>query len=425
MSTARKLETLPARWDWRKYGTLADPIHKSHCSTLIGQYACTKQFQLDRQAELNDEGRKTCSGKTEVGTAAHETIARALRHDDMRRQILAGTLRVSDEGIRKVLQEEFMVAVAGRECIWYGKHEYDSTMEDVTQQVSGLLHNMHRHVAEVLLVEAGFICQLGPYWIEGHIDLVGRPKSNPSGLLEADWKTGANKPHQIELDHGYEGGFYAHAIAHGLFLPCLVLRDWWQRAIASAGDDESVPLSLWDRRALAAASDDRQAMHIALRSIARRHVVEGHELLPHVVQFGEFPDVISQVHLADYVPYKRKGSKAVTRPEDVAFWSDVTGSPVRMGEKVSYEAGLQRGGAWMDVRRTADDVPRLEALLRKLVGWVRMGKFVESIGEKCSRCTHSGLCLTSGYEATGDEARQMRADLRGLEGFGDDLSVND
>jgi hypothetical protein len=144
-----------------------------------------------------------------------------------------------------------------------------------------------------------------------------------------------------------------------------------------------------------------------------------------VVRFGEFPEVIRQVHLADYVPYKRKSLKAIERPEDLAHWSEVLGRDVQRGEKINAEAGQLRGGAWMPVRRTADDVPRLESLLRKLVGWVRMGKFVEAVGEKCNRCSHKELCLTSGYEAKGNEAKQLRADLRGLEEFGDALSVND
>lgn len=412
------------RWKHQRWGTLEDPVHKSHMSTLLGEYSCTRQFHFDRERELHGEDeRETCSGKTEVGTAAHETIARALRNDELRESILAGAPRASIEQVRRVLEVEFQRATAGRTVRWYGKAEADDTLADAAAMVHGLFSDLHRHVAAVELVEAGFIAQLGPYWIEGHTDLIYRPRENPEALAFTDWKTGAQKPHQLALDHGYESGFYSVALERGLFLPVALVEQW--RELARADRSAEVPLDAWDMTALRHTDDDRRAMHLCLRAVARRQS-QGLGLAEGARQFHRFPEVIRLTHLADYVPYEKKGAKKVERPEDVAHWSRVFGREVTPGEKITYERGQTRGGAWLHVRRTPGDVQRLERLLRAVVGWVRMGKFVESVGEKCTRCPYKAACLTSGYELAGDEAKALNASLRGLDHSGtDELSLDD
>lgn len=415
------------RWNHRKWGTLEDPIHKSQMSTLIGEYACTKQFQFDRLREARGEDdRETCSGKTEMGTAGHEAIARALRSPTMREAILGGYASISPEQVKRVLLEEFARTCGSREVIWYGKHEHEGVLADVTWMVHGLLHTMHRHVAAVELVEAGFIVLLGEYWLEGHTDLIYRPRSNPEALAFTDWKTGAQKPHQLVLDHGYESGFYSVALERGLFLPVEVLREW--RRLAQADAAEKPPLDPWDVVALGKATSERKAMHVALRSLARQQV-RGDELPAGVVTFYKFPDEIHQTHLASYVPYAKKGSKTVERPEDVEHWSRVFAPrEIKPGDKITYEKGMTRGGAWLPVRRTAADVQRLERLLRKVVSWVRFGLFAEAVGEKCSRCAYRGPCLTSGYELDTAGVKELNAALRSA-GFdadaANDLSADD
>lgn len=418
MTAARKLPVVEPvkRWDWRKWGTINDPIHKSHMSTLLGEFACTKQFSLDRQRELEGSSRDTCSGKTEMGTAVHETIARALRNPLMRDSILNGRPASSRDAIRGVIAQEFERATAGRTVSWYGKAEYDEALDDGAEMTFGLFLDLHRYVDAVELVEAGFIVQLGDLWLEGHVDLVYKPRGALlDSLAFTDWKTGAQKPHQITLDHGFESGFYAHALAQGLWLPLTVL-DAWREAVATRGllPVPSCPLDLVDQTALAAAPDERAAMHVALRAIARRHV-QGLGLVEGVRTFDRFPDVIKLTHLRDYVPYEKKGTKAVTRPEDIAYWSRTLGTEVKPNDKITYQKGQQRGGAWLDVRRNADDVQRLESLLRAVVGWVRFGKFAAAVGEKCTRCSYRGPCLTSGYELKGDEAKALADALKGVD----------
>lgn len=400
------------RFDWRKYGTLSFPIHKSHLSTLVGEFACTEQFLYDRKREVDPkaEERKTCSGKTAMGSAAHEAIARALRKEELRDRLLAGGHTMSVEGVTKVVLEEFARETEGLEVIWYGKAERESVLESIVAMTQGLLNDIHKHVAAVELVEAGFIAQIGEYWTEGHVDLAYRPKANPEQLGLTDWKTGATKPHQIVLDHGWESGFYANALQCGIFVRTDTV-ELWRKLVAHG---ESVPLENFEQTALATAPNDREAMHIVLRSMARKRE-RGESLPEEVVQPARFPDEIRLTHLADYVPYQKKGKKSVERPEEVEFW----GLP-EAGE-VKYEAGQQRGPAWYRVRRTADDLPRLEHLLRGVVGWVRFGRFVKSVSEKCTRCSYRAECLTSGYEARGEEAKQLAGMLKNVEfdGFAD------
>lgn len=426
-TSARRLPVVtpskPPRWDFRKWGTLADPIHKSHMSTLIGEYACTQQFKFDRIAELVHAARETCSGKTEMGTAVHETIARALRNQAVRDSILAGKPATSAERLTSVLETEFARTVAGREVRWYGKSEAQKALDEGVAMVTGLFADMHRYVAAVELVEAGFIVKMGELWLEGHTDLIYRPVEAPESLAFTDWKTGAQKPHQKRLDHGYEGGIYAHALAEGTFLPTTVLDAWRQAANEDRLAD--VPLDPWDVKAIGAAPTERAAMHLSLRAVAKKRETEG-VLVEGAVRFEKFPDVIRLTQLRDYIPYTKKGDKQVKRPEDLEYWSRVFGREVKRDEKIKYEPGQYRGGAWLTVQRRADDVTRLERQLRSVVGWVRFGRFVEAVGEKCDRCPYSGPCLTSGFELDGDEAKQMRDALRGVDlGATDELSIDD
>ena len=409
----------PLRWNHRRWGTLEDPIHKSQLYTLVGEFACSRQFQLDRIREASGvDSRDTCSGKVAMGTAAHETIARILRHDATRTAVLEGRSVAAPEQVRRVIVEEFERATCGYEVVWYGKHEHEGVLSDVTAMVHGVVHDMHRHVANVELVEAGFIAQLGDLWVEGHTDLIYRPRHAPDQLALCDWKTGAQRPHQLVLDHGYESGIYSAALERGSFLPLDVLRRW-RAAPADAPVDDIA------RTQLAAATSERDAMHIGLRAIARR-ALAGEPVPDEVVAFNRFPDVIRLVHLADYVPYEKKGTKTVERVEDIEHWSRVLGRQVMPGEKVHYEKGQFRGAAWLRVQRTADDVQRLEKLLRAVVGWVRFGLFTEAVGEKCTRCSHKAECLTSGFSLRGDDAKALTAALSGIDlGTLGDLSTND
>lgn len=410
-----------AKWNPRTWGTLEDPVHKSHISSLIGEFACSSQFRRDRERECRGEDRETIAGKTAMGTAGHETIARALRKPEMRERILGGEAPPVDR-IRGVVESEFLAAVEGLDVVWYNKTSYPDSLEEITSMVLGLLSTFAKHVAAVELVEAGFIAPLGKWWTEGHVDLIYRSTAAPHALAQTDWKTGATKPHPIELDHGFEAGFYSAAMKHGYFLPTDVLATW--RAAAQRGEtripfDSADVFEESELAALAKATSDRAAMHVALRAIGRRNVPgKSVWLPPGVVHFGEFPEVIRLTHLADFVPYEKKGKKKITRPEEIAHWGlDGPG-------EVQYEKGMARGPGWYNVRTTEHDLPRLEARLRTIVGLVRMGMFVDSVGEKCTRCTYREPCLNGGYELRGDEGKALAKALGGVD-LGTELSLDD
>lgn len=391
------------KWDHRKWGKLDDPVHKSQTSTIVGDYACTLRFKFDRDREVAGGDREVVSGSAALGTAAHEVIARVLRSPAARERLWAGQ-GLDEAAIRKALVEEYHRAVGDLPVAWYGKSEYDKASDDRVEMLEGLFRDIARHVGAVELVEAGFITQVGEIWVEGHIDLVYR---TPDGELAlTDWKTGKSKPCQIELDHGFESGFYSAALKNGVFLEGQTVAAWQRAARADAL--QHVPLDPWDAHAIVHAADDRAAMHAALRGTARR--MERGESLPEgVVRFDEFPSVVRLTHLPDYQPYQRAGKKSVDRPEEMEHWH-----LTEPGE-VKYQAGQQKGPAWYRIRRTPDDIARLETMLRGIVGWVRMGKFVAAIGEKCARCSHRTACLTSGYEQRGEVAKELNAALRGLD----------
>jgi hypothetical protein len=113
-------------------------------------------------------------------------------------------------------------------------------------------------------------------------------------------------------------------------------------------------------------------------------------------RLNEWPSEIHIVHLRDGVPYVRK--------------------PKTPGKSV----GDLRGPGWYPSQRTAHDVARLRVSLRTVVGTVRMGRFVEAIGQQCERCQHKKACLSDGYGPSKDEQRAIAAATRGIE-FDDGL----
>lgn len=376
-------------WNFKSYGTASDPIHKSDLAGITGDYGCDRAFKykkdaLAEAAESSADGSDVepyVTGKAAAGNAAHETIARALKNPEARKHLLAGG-KTSPESVAKVFAEEMRREVGSRELRWYRDDDAKIYAERVAMIV-GLLNDLHNHVAEIVLVEAGFIVRCEGYWLSGHIDLLYRPKSNPSALAIADWKTGSQKPSAIELDHGWEAGIYSQAVHSGHFDGGLQL---------DVGPD-------------ATSRDRREALDRRLIAVTLEHG-DGTGPTP---SFGQFPAQIFHVHLHDYVPYSKAGTKEVKRPEDAAFYA----KPV--GEKVKYAAGELRGPAWLPVRRSEQDIPRLAYQLRQVVGTVRMGRFPERVGEKCSRCAFQGPCLSTGYDLRGDDKRAARLLLNVLD----------
>lgn len=365
-------------WNFREYGTLGDPIHKSDLNDLTGDWGCLKRFRFDKDAVADGKPRESetdCSGKMVAGTATHETIARAAGNDKVRKQLLAGKAQVTAERCGKVYAEEFERIVGGREVRWYDDDSAKITAKRALM-IEGVLNDLQHHVQSIRFLEAGFIVRIGPYYCSGHVDLIYEPKRQPGTLALADWKTGVQRPSQIELDHSWESGVYSAAMKSGLWI---------------AREHVEQPLDAPHKYEV-----ERKLLETALIDAARAYETDG-VVLPHVQILGEFPSDIRYVHLPDYPPYEKAGKKSVERPEELEFF--------KLSEPgdVKFKAGERRGPAWYQVRRTEHDIPRLEMLLKNIVGTVRMGRFFESVGEKCARCPHKTVCLNSGYGLRGDE----------------------
>lgn len=382
-------------WDYRKWASLDDPAHKSDLSGLFGRFGCSYQYALKRCDP--DRERDWVAGKTELGTAVGETLNRALLNEASRAAILNGNFP-SDRMIAKAFDEVFAQVVGGREVRWY-RFNAENLREDAIAMVRKGFEIVHKHVALVVQVEASFVAPVdglsSGFWVAGAIDLIYVPKRYsvhsrggfhvvdangldvPLGVL--DWKTSLQLPHQIELDHGYEGAFYGEALRTGYFEP-----------------QDSYRFNEPHRSADARLTQAVEGM------IARGD---------YRASYGQFPVEIYRAQLVDGVRYKRKGGKMVERPEQMAWYG------IDSPQRVQYEAGDQKGPGMYRVRRGEEDTARLLFVLKQVSAGVRFGRFVPAIGEGCGRCGYADQCLTSGY---GQVSQARAAELsRAVAEYGD------
>lgn len=110
---------------------------------------------------------------------------------------------------------------------------------------------------------------------------------------------------------------------------------------------------------------------------------------------GAPPAEIHIAHLRDFVPYVKRTKTA--KPGDL------------------------RGPGWYASRRTPSDVARLRVSLKTVVGTVRMGRFLEQLGEQCARCSFRTDCLTAGHELDRAEGRALERALEGIDTSNDGL----
>lgn len=389
-------------WDWSQWGTWKDPIHKSDLNGIVGKFGCTEQFR--RKKEERATGRRVyekASGKLICGNAAHNVIARILRSAPACEAALHPEYRFPLSSIESTFEEEYENERAGREVDWY-KVKPDKWKRECVQMVHGMINDIHNHVKKVVLVEAGFIYHLDGIWLTGMTDLVYLTHNDGLGFV--DWKTGAQKPHQIDLDHGWESGIYSGALERGLFVP-------GENIMHEDGREHR---------------DSVEAVCIELAGLMKAaEATNGQTVLPGVedpsarlaelmetygaVRFNTFPDAIRHCHLRDFIPYSRKTHKTLSRPEELA-WAGLA-----QPEKVTFEKGDTRGPGWLHVVRSQDSITRLTRRLRSVVQWVREGLFVDAAGEMCSRCRFREPCLNDGYQPVGEEAERLNKALKVLD----------
>ena len=351
-------------WDYKKYGSEADPIRQSDLNEIAGTYGCAARFKYRK--ELDAEGQvaeyQFAPSKRTIGTAVHNTIARYLT-GAAKARLFAGEVP-SDTGVAQVFAAEMEKAREGLPVDWKDSNP-DRELAASVAMVKGALAGIVLRAEDIVLCEAEFLAEVEAgeksYWISGTVDVVYVPRGRPGEIGLADWKTGETRLHPILLDHGYQFGFYSHALAKGLFI-----------TDKASGSTRSI---------------------------------------------GQHPSEIYLAHLRDYVPYLKAGTKTVERAEDCEHYG------VSPGTKVKFSAGDFRGPAWYRANRTPEQVQRLAHSIRTLVGVVRRGGFVESIGEHCMRCPHKQRCLNEGYGATGDERSALEKNLRGLSDVDDGLAA--
>jgi hypothetical protein len=412
-------------WPHKQYGSIPDPIHKSHLNELTGEYGCPRRFRYQRDAEHaamrgdpDPTGRVAPTGATRVnaalacGTAVHETIARALNNAAAREDLLSpraadhsllvGGVELGDR-VRRTFEHELRIAADGRE-LDFGKESPDDMVRGRIAMIVGVLRALHRYVRRVIAVEPGFICELEGVWYSGHIDLVYEPVDGaPGDVAICDWKTGASKPHAIELAHGWEAGVYSLACLQGGFLPreavTLTKHDGTWCGRVDFGDAPPVVEhrpTRWQA--------ERDALESALKYMAAPDA-PAH---PTAFRVGRYPKRVYHVHLHDYVPYQKAGTKQAKRAEDLDWYGIQPGDSTT----VKYVAGDLRGPAWLPVELHEHDVRRLAHRTRNVVGTVRMGRFVDLVREHCQRCPFARDCLTDGYAARGDELAALESTLR-------------
>jgi len=412
-------------WNWQRWGRHDDLIHQSDLNGFIGKFGCPSQ--LRRKKEERAAGKvayENAGGKLAVGNAAHGVIHRVLK-SKLAPQVLAlpdeDTMihRVDPAHVEKAFDEEFAAEVNGRPIDWY-KTNPEKIRSEALAMVNGLFEILHKHVGEVVLTESAFVYQLGGIWMTGSVDLIYRARLKNGDVSTrisfADWKTGAQRPHQIDLDHGWQSGIYGNALMSAWFVPFDAVpkvegerhRDTVENiclevAAAQHAVDE---LNLTD--------DDFDSVDATTpEELALQGLVERFSLR----RFDEYPEHIRYVHMRDLIPYTRKQKKMLTRPEELE-WMGLSAP-----ESHQFEKGEHRGPAFYRVQRAASDTPRLLALLKAIVGSARFGHFPAAPGEMCARCKFRGPCLTDGYQPIGEEKKrleQIQKTLDGFDGFDDD-----
>jgi len=383
-------------WDWQKWGGANDLIHQSDLNGIVGKFACLEQFRRKKE-ERALEGKRTyenAGGKLASGNAVHAVLHRILRSEPAVQAMLDPEQTFARSTLQRAFDEEFDRERAGRAVDWY-KVNGDKWRDECVSMLEGVIATMRERVGEVVLAESAFVYQIDGIWLTGAVDLIYRAP-NSTALSFCDWKTGAQKPNQIDLDHGWQSGIYAGALAEAFFVPfenvprvdgrahrdvvedvCTAIAVAWQAVLDGGGAQLDV-----DGRTAQDTLDALVAAHGARR-------------------FDEFPERIRYVHLRDFIPYARGGSKFVDRPEEVAWHG------LEAPAKVKYEKGETRGPAWYHVVRSESDAPRLRHLLRAVVSWIRFGRFPPAPGEMCTRCKFREPCLLDGYKPVGEDAKRL------------------
>lgn len=410
-------------WPHKSFGTLSYPVHKSHLVELTGEYGCPRRFKYQQDLDhARDTGAVAREPSTRVsahlacGTAVHETIARALNNAEVRDHLLRvegrhlpalDTVDKLTARVRTTFEHELRVAADGRE-LDFGDDDPAAMLTERVHMIVGLLGTLCKYVRKVLAVEPGFIVTIEGVTYSGHIDLIFEPRDLPkdSGAIGiCDWKSGASKPDPLELAHGWEAGIYAAACLRATFLP--------RETVQLAPHDDGSWSGTVTCVDTADGQTDQVTVHRPSRWEAERYGLEA--ALQHLAsgarhadtfELGAYPKRAYHVHLRDFVPYQKSGTKKAARPEDLAFYG------LTRAGSVKYTAGQIRGPGWVPIEMHENNVARLAYRARNVIGTVRMGRFVDLVREHCRRCPFQRDCLQGGYALRGDELAALETELK-------------
>ena len=377
-------------WDYRRFGTAADPIRQSALGAFASQDGCGRRYRYERDAEAAgiERERATAHWRPTVGTAVHRVIERALGREPMASAVLEGRLP-SPQRVDAVLDEELVRAAEGRPIDW-GDASPQHERIVARWMVLGALRTVSERAARIIAIEAPFVVELDGYTLGGTIDLVYEPRGAEPGraVALADWKTGERRPHQVVLDHGYQTGIYSHALRDGVLWP---------------GTERETRLGLHPE-SIHIVHLRSYASHERLRAVlaaVRESSDTSKELLVRVARRGwpvsthSIGGALRALAEDGLVTKKRAGKDTI--------WSATPTDREPAAEAI-----------WLESRRSPDDVARLRVSLRTIVGTVRMGRFVEQLGEQCGRCPFRQQCLGDGHVSETTAAQIDRA-LRGLD----------
>ncbi len=339
-------------WAFQKFGTEADPIRQSAINAIASQNGCARRYRFDRDAQADGTAQPPAAHwRTCLGTAVHAVIERALT--------------------RTWSQIEAIYGPAA------------SVPRPADAPPGWAPRSLRDRIDEVLREELTRAAG---------VDAAGQPRP-------VEWY---DEHPETEIAAGVAmviGALRTTAERASSIIACEApyraqLDEWWLDGtidlVYRRRVDDALAFADWK-------TGERKLPQVVIdfgyQPSQYAYALEHGVLFPGTereLRLGTAPAELHIVHLRDFVPYVKK--------------------PRTAGKNV----GDLRGPGWYASQRTSSDVARLRVSLRTIVGTVRMGRFVEQLGEQCGRCPHRGPCLTDGHVSKGDQ-RRIAAALEGVD----------
>lgn len=329
-------------WDHRAFGTHADPIRQSALNAIASQNGCGARYRFERQAEAAGSPAPTrAHWRPVLGTAVHAVIERGITRTWAQLESIFGP------GAER--PADALPGWAPRAL----RDRADEVLREELRKATGVDASNAPLPLEWYDADPSVEIAAGVAMIVGAFRTI---------VERASEVIACEAPFHAELD-GYALEGTIDILYRSREDGSLCLADW-------KTGERKLPQVLLDH-----------GYQPAIYAHALEHGVlfpgvEGREL-----RLATPPASIHVVHLRDFVPYVKK--------------------PRTAGKNV----GDMRGPGWYASHRTPTDVERLRVSIRTVVGTVRMGRFLEHLGEQCSRCPFRGPCLG----ATVPDPAQQRA----------------